>query len=82
MRNNTGKNISENSRDKDSQKLPYHAKKSATDAFKTSPKRVTQKTAETTGDWLLIELRKFQKIHNKIMQKRSHMRMIYKDIYL
>ena len=50
MRNNTGKNISENSRDKDSQKLPYHAKKSATDAFKTSPKRVTQKTAETTGD--------------------------------
>ena len=32
------------------QKLLDHAKKSATDAIKTSSKRVIQKTAEATGD--------------------------------
>ena len=32
------------------QKLLDHAKKSATYALKTSSKRVTQKTAEATGD--------------------------------
>ena len=33
-----------------SQKLLDHAEKSATDALKTSSKRVIQKTAEATGD--------------------------------
>ena len=32
------------------QKILDHAKKSITDAFKTSSKRVIKKTAETTGD--------------------------------
>ena len=31
------------------QKLLYHAKQSATDAFKTASKRAIQKTAEATG---------------------------------
>ena len=43
------------------QKLLEHAKKSATDALKTSPKRVIQKTAEATGDL----------IGNKIADKTS-----------
>ena len=33
-----------------SEKRLDHVKQSATDAFKTSPKRVTQITAETTGN--------------------------------
>ena len=33
-----------------SQKLLDHAKQSAADALKTTLKRVTQKTAEATGD--------------------------------
>ena len=33
-----------------SQKLLDHAKQLAINAFKTSPKRVTQKTVEATGD--------------------------------
>ena len=33
-----------------SQKFFYHAKQSATDAFKTASKRVIQKAAGTTGD--------------------------------
>ena len=33
-----------------SQKFLDHAKKSATDAFKTPSKRAIQKTAESTGD--------------------------------
>ena len=32
------------------QKLLDHAKQSATDAFKTTSKRVVQKAAEATGD--------------------------------
>ena len=48
-----GKNIR-----KYSQKLLHSAKKSATDALKTSSKRVIQKPAKATGDLikLLIEL--------------------------
>ena len=42
-----------------SQKPPDHAKKPATDAFKTSSKRVIQKTAEAAGDL----------IHNKIANR-------------
>ena len=77
------------------QKLLNHAKKFAADALKTSSKRVIQKTAEATGDLIgnkiadavaTVELRRFQKIHNKIIQRQLQMRMINKylrkDIYL
>ena len=47
---NMGRNISKNLSSKDSQKLLDHAKQSATDALKTSSKRVIQETAEATGD--------------------------------
>ena len=70
-------------------------KKFAADALKTSSKRVIQKTAEATGDLIsnkiadavaTVELRRFQKIHNKIIQRQLQMRMINKylrkDIYL
>ena len=42
------------------QKRVDHAKKSATDAFKTASKRVIQKIAEATGDFVC------NKIANKI----------------
>ena len=47
---NIGKNISENLNVKHSQKLFDHAKQFATDAIKTSSKRVIQKTAKAIGD--------------------------------
>ena len=50
MGENIGKNISKSLRGKYSQKLFDHAKKSATDALKTSSKGIIQKTAEVTGD--------------------------------
>ena len=57
MGKNIGRNISKNLSGKYSpgmlaahQKLLDHAKQSATDAIKTSSKRVIQKTAEATGD--------------------------------
>ena len=46
---NIGKNISRNLRGKYSQNILDHAKQSATDELKTTPKRVIQKTAEVTG---------------------------------
>ena len=49
MGKNIGKNISKNVSSKYGQKLLNHAKQSATDAIKTSSKRVIQKTAEATG---------------------------------
>ena len=50
MGKNIGKNISKNFSNKCSQKLLDHAKKSATDALKTSSKRVIQKEEEATSD--------------------------------
>ena len=50
MGKNIGKNINKSLNCKYNQKLLDHAKQSATDAFKTSSKRVMQKTAETTSD--------------------------------
>ena len=44
------KSISKNLSDKYSQTLFDHAKQSTTDALKTTSKRVTQKTAETTSN--------------------------------
>ena len=47
------KNIGKNISNKYSQKLVDSAKKSGTDAMKTTSKRAIQKTAEATGDLLL-----------------------------
>ena len=44
------KNINKNLSGKYSQKRFDHGKQSATDAIKTSPKRVSQKAAEATDD--------------------------------
>ena len=67
MGKNMGKNISKGLSGKCSlgmlamcQKLFDHAEKSATDVTETSSKRVTQKTAEATGDLIA------NKIANKI----------------
>ena len=50
MSKNIGKNISKSLNSKYSQKLLDHSKKSATDAFKISSKRVIQKTVEATSN--------------------------------
>ena len=47
---NIGQNISKNGSGKCSQKLLNHAKKSATDAFKTALKRAIRKWAAAIGD--------------------------------
>ena len=47
---NTGKNITKNVSGKYSQERLDHAKQSATDALKTTSKRVIQKTEEVAGD--------------------------------
>ena len=68
-----GKYISNSLNSKHSQRHLDHAKQSATDAFKTSSKRVIQKTAEASGDFIgnkiadLIKLQEFQKRHHKII---------------
>ena len=68
MVKNIGKNISKSISSKYSQgmlamrqKLLDHDKQSATDTFKTASKRLIQKTAEATGDFI------DNKISNKIM---------------
>ena len=61
MGENIHKNLSKILSGKYSQKLLDHSKKSATDALKTSSKRVIQKTAEATRDLI------GNKIANKIM---------------
>ena len=60
MDKNISKNIRKNLSSKYNQKLLDHAKKSATDAIKTSSKRVIQKTVEVTSD--LIGIKIFDKI--------------------
>ena len=55
MGKNIGKNLSKALSGKYSQKLLDHAKNSATDAFKTTSKRIIQKTGERVLS-LVIEL--------------------------
>ena len=55
-----GKKVSENLSGKYSQKLLDHAKQSATDALKTTSKKVIEKAAEGTGELI------GNKIANKI----------------
>ena len=49
MGGNIGRNVSKIVSGKYSQNLLYHAKKSATDALKSSSKRAIQKPAKRTG---------------------------------
>ena len=56
MDKNIGKKIGKSFSGKYSSKLLDHAKKSATDALKTTSRRVIQKAEEATGDWLVIKL--------------------------
>ena len=60
MSRNIGQNRSKNLSRRYSQKLLDHAKQSATDAFKTSSKRLIQKPEYATGDLI------GNKIANKI----------------
>ena len=62
MSKNIGKNVSS----KFSQKTLYHAKKSVTDALKTTSKIAIQKTAEATDD--LIGNKIENKIKNNLAQ--------------
>ena len=56
MGRNIGKNKNKYLRSKYSHKLLDHVKQSATDAFKTTSKRVIQKTAEATVDLILNKI--------------------------
>ena len=75
---NIGKNISKHLSGKYNQKLLDQVNQSATDPPKTNSKRVIQRTAEVTGDLILIrllkllnlELLKFREIHNKTIQRQ------------
>ena len=50
MGKNVGKNISKTFSGKYNQKHYHHAKKSVTNALKTSSERIIQEIAEATGD--------------------------------
>ena len=71
------------------QKPLDHAKRSAKVVLKTASKNAVQKTAEAIVDLIGNKIaisQKFQKIHNKMIQRQLQMRMIKKylkkDIYL
>ena len=75
--------VAKNMSNKYSQKLVDTAKKSATDAIKTTSKSAIQKAAEATGDLignkLLIRLQVHQKNHS---QMKLIMKYQKKDIFL
>ena len=86
---NIGKSISKSLNGKYSPKLLDHAKKSATDALKTSSKRVTQKTAEATGDLVgktiddrVTKVSKTLPQNNSEKITNEHDREIPKEIYV
>ena len=83
------KNIGKTLSGKYSLKLLDHAKLSATDAFKTSSKRVIQKIEEPTGDWLAVRfLIKLQKILKMLQHfntetiTNEHDKEIHKERYI
>ena len=90
MGKNNSRKLSKNLSSKYSQKLLHYAEQSATYALKTASKRSIQKQQKQLVIWLviklLIELQKFQKNHNRIIQKKLEIKMIKKylkkDIYL
>ena len=73
-----------------SEKILDHAKQSATGTLNTSSKRVIQKTAEATGDFIgnkiVKKLQKIQRIQNKKNSEILKMSMMKKylknNIYL
>ena len=85
MGKNIGRNISEGLNSKYSQKLLDHAKQSATDAFKTSSKRVIQKTAEATsaliGNKIADKITRVPNTSLKIIQKLMKKKYLEKNIY-
>ena len=79
--------VAKNMSNKYSQKLVDTAKKSATDAINTAPKRAIQKTAEATGD--LVGNKTADKItsaskksHNEEIQSNEVNNEIPKDRYI
>ena len=86
---NIGKNISKNVSGKYNQRHFDHAKKSSTDAPKTSSKRVIQKIAETTSDLIGGKIAyRVTKVSRSLPQYNSetiangHDRETPKDIYI
>ena len=84
-----GKNISKHLSGKYSQKLHDHAKKSGTDALKTSSKRVIKKTAASTGGLIVNKIAdKITKTFENSQQSNSepvtkeHDQEIPKEIYI
>ena len=89
MGKNIGKNMSKNLSGKYSLKLLDHAKKSATDALKTSSKRIIQKTAEATGDLICNKIaNRITKVSKNLQQNNSetvtneHDKEILKERYI
>ena len=89
MGENIDKNISKSLRGKYSQKLFDHAKKSATDALKTSSKGIIQKTAEVTGDLIgnkiadtITKVSKNSQQNNLETVTNEHDKEIPKEIYI
>ena len=89
MGEDIGKNISKSLRGKYSQKLFDHAKKSATDALKTSSKGIIQKTAEVTGDLIgnkiadtITKVSKNSQQNNWETVTNEHDKEIPKEIYI
>ena len=72
------KNISKNLSGKNSQKLLDHAKKSATDALKTSSKKLIQKTGEATSDLIGNKIAdRITKVSKNSQQNNSEIVTIY-----
>ena len=72
MVKNIGRNVSKTLSGKFSHKLLDHAKQSAADVLKTTPKRIIQKTAEPTGDLIDIEIAdKIAKVSKPLQQNNS-----------
>ena len=61
-------------------------KPSATEALKTSSKRVIQKTTVATGDFIgnkiADKLQKSQRIYHRITQKKTKKKCLRKKIYI
>ena len=90
MDKNIGENIAKILSGKYSPKRLDHGKKSATYTFKTSPKRVIQKTAEATGDLIgnkitdkITKVLKSSQQNNSVTKQMSMIKKCLKrDIYL
>ena len=80
MAENIGKNISKNLNGKCTQIPLDHPKQPGTDCFKKSNSKPAETTDYLIGNKIAARSRKFQKIHNKIIQRQLQMRTM--DKYL